>query len=85
MRGWAVHVSRFGIAARGVVFAVVGGFLVAAAVRADPGEARGLGGALAALRDQPYGPWLFAAAALGLMAFGVYGLLLARYRQVRVA
>jgi hypothetical protein len=85
LRKSAVPISRFGIAARGVVFGVVGTFLVIAAVRANPGAARGVGGALAALRQQSYGPALLAAAALGLIAFGLYGLLLAWYRHVRVA
>ena len=38
--------GRFGLAARGVVFTIVGIFLTVAALRCDPSEAAGLGGAL---------------------------------------
>ena len=46
---WAVRAGRFGIAARGFVFCLVGLFLVQAALRYDPSRARGFGGALEAL------------------------------------
>jgi high-affinity Fe2+/Pb2+ permease len=62
-----------GTAARGVVFMVAGFFVVRAAYEFDPKAARGLDGALRALADTPAGPWLLGAAALGLIAFGVYG------------
>jgi hypothetical protein len=78
---WAVRVSRFGIAARGVVFTLIGAFLVVAAVEADPREARGLDGVLQALREQPYGPYLLGVVALGLAAYGAYCLVEARYRR----
>ena len=77
---WAVGLSRFGIAARGVAFALGGVFLVVAAVQADPEEARGLDGVLQTLQNQPFGPYLLGIAALGLIAYGVYCLVEARYR-----
>jgi hypothetical protein len=80
-RRGVVQVSRFGIAARGVVFALVGGFLVIAAVEANPNEARGLGEALASLLAVTAGRVLLGAVALGLVAFGVYELLRARYNR----
>jgi hypothetical protein len=79
---WAVGVSRFGIAARGIVFVLIGVFLVAAARESDPAEARGLDGVLQALRDQPYGPYLLGLAALGLVAYGLYCVVNARYRRI---
>jgi hypothetical protein len=79
---WVEPLGRYGLAARGGVLALVGGFLVAAAWQADPGEARGLGGALEALRAQSYGGFLFGLAAFGLLAFGLYGLAQAAYRRV---
>jgi hypothetical protein len=51
-------------------------------VRYEPQKARGLDGALKTLRDQPYGPYLLGAVALGLVAFGLYGLAEAKYRRV---
>lgn len=79
---WAVAVSQFGLIARGFVFAIVGGFLVLAAIHSNPTEARGLGGALRALQGQAYGSALLAVVAVGLIAFGVYCFVDARYRRI---
>lgn len=83
--GWAVRVSRFGLAARGVVFAIVGAFLAAAGWDANPHEAKGLGQALRYLHHRPYGPWLLGAVALGLVAYGAYEFIRARYRRIEPA
>lgn len=80
--GWVQPVSRFGLIARGIVFVMIGAFLVLAAWQADPQEARGLGGALSTLQAQPYGSFLLGIVALGLLAFGVYSLVEAAYRRV---
>ncbi len=79
---WTVRAGRFGIAARGSVFCLVGLFLVQAALRYDPSRAHGFGGALEALERQPYGPALLGLVALGLIAFGVYSVVEARYRRI---
>jgi hypothetical protein len=81
--GWVVGVSRFGLAARGVVFCLIGWFLARAAAQHDPGEAGGLRESLRALAD--VGRWPFVVVALGLVAYGVYELLNARYRRITVA
>lgn len=83
-RAWVVRVARFGIAARGVVLLLIGAFVVQAAVEFDPSEAQGVGGALRSLEQQPYGSWLLGIVALGLAAYGVYELVRARYRRIRV-
>lgn len=79
---WVVPVCRFGIAARGVTFILIGGFVLLAALHFNPAEARGLGGALEALRLQPWGPVLLGIVALGLAAFGVYGIVEALWRRI---
>jgi uncharacterized protein DUF1206 len=81
-RLWARRAGKLGLAARGVVFVLSGGFLVKAGLEANPGEARGLGGTLDALLAQPAGPWLLALVAAGLIAFGIYSLVEARYRRI---
>lgn len=78
----ATQTGKLGLIARGIVFLMSGWFLIQAALRFDPSQARGLGGALETLAAQPYGPWLLAIVALGLIAFGAYSILLARYRRI---
>ncbi|HEV2149124.1 MAG TPA: DUF1206 domain-containing protein [Longimicrobiaceae bacterium] len=77
-----IWTGRFGMAARGVVFGIVGWFLIMAALHYEPTEAMGLGGALRTLENQPYGPWLLGAVALGLVAYGLFYLVKARYRRI---
>jgi hypothetical protein len=82
---WTTHAGRLGYAARGVVFGVIGVFLIQAALQADPDEARGLGGALETLARQPFGPYLLGAVALGFVAYGVFMFVTARYRRIEPA
>lgn len=79
---WATRSGRFGFAAVGIVFSIIGGFLIVAAIQADPEEAHGLEGALETLIQQPYGPWLLGTVAIGLVAYGIFMLILARYRRM---
>lgn len=80
---WGTRAGQFGIAARGVVVIIIGTFFVQAALQYDPQEAGGLGEALQTLAQQPYGPWLLAVVALGLIAYGLFAaLVLARYRRI---
>jgi hypothetical protein len=81
-REWIVRICAFGIAARGVVFGVVGVLLVQAGLQANPAKARGLGGAMNTLHAQPFGRWLFAGVAAGLAAYGVYCCVKARYGRI---
>ena len=78
-----VGLGRAGMAARGVVFAIIGWLVIQAALRYDPSRAQGLQGALGTLRQAAYGPWLLAAVALGLIAYGIFQLVKARYRVIR--
>ncbi len=78
----AIHTGQLGLASRGIAFLITGWFLIQAALRYDPSEARGLGGALETLASQPYGPWLLGIVALGLVAYGAYSFLQARYRRI---
>ena len=81
-REFILPVSRFGLFARGVAFLLIGGFFIVAAWQQDPGEARGLSGALQALQQQPYGWVLLGLLAIGLVAFGLYSVIESVYRRV---
>lgn len=74
--------GRIGIGARGVVFALIGFFLIQAALRFDPKQVVGLDGALWKLTQQPEGAVLLGVVAIGLMFFGVYSMLSARWLAV---
>jgi len=76
------RVGQIGTAARGIVFGLAGALVVSAAWSFDPKRARGIDGAFRTLLEQPYGRWLTGLAALGLVAFGLFGLAEAKYRKV---
>jgi Domain of Unknown Function (DUF1206) len=76
---WLGHV---GLTARAFVFALVGYFLVRAAVAYSPASAVGVDGALARLRHQTLGPAILGVVAAGLIIFAAYSLLEARYRRL---
>jgi hypothetical protein len=79
---WARPVCRFGLIARGVVWGIIGWFLIRSAMLARSGEIHGIADALSSLRDNAYGPWLLGIVAAGLFAFGVYSVLEAMYRRI---
>jgi hypothetical protein len=80
--GWVLDVGRAGVAARGVVFVVTGIALVRAGAARRPSAASDTGEALATLLSQPYGTALLALTAAGLICYGVWQVLHARYARV---
>jgi hypothetical protein len=78
---WLVGVSRLGIAARGLVFIAIGWLFVRAATQHDPSEAGGIAEGLRTIGR--LGRWPFAAIAVGLIAYGAYQVVNARYRRIR--
>lgn len=79
-----VNISRFGIAARGVVFVMIGFFILQAAKNYDPQKVKGLDGALLTLAQQPFGKVLLTLMALGLIAYAIYLFVQARYRRIKL-
>lgn len=75
-------VCAFGLTARGIVFIIIGIFVLYAAYTVDPDQAGGLADALHWLRDQEFGIALFFVVAAGLFAFGAYSVIEAVWRQV---
>ena len=72
-----------GVTARGAVFGAAGLLLVKAARDYDPNQTQGIDGTLRTVAMQSYGQILLVAAAAGLVAFGVYSFVEARYRKLR--
>jgi hypothetical protein len=75
-------IGSLGHFARGVVFGLIGLFLVRAGWHYDPKETVGLDGALAEIVEQDYGDTLLGRVATGLLAYAVYCFVEARYREV---
>lgn len=78
----ATTAGTAGYAARAVVFALSGAFLLKAGVEHDADEAVGLDGALQEIAQQTYGALLLGVVAAGLFVFGFYSLIEARYRKL---
>ena len=72
LRRPAVKIGVVGLLGRGAVFALVGLFLVRAAVLFDPSEAKGLDAVLQTVAAQPYGRVLLALAVVGILAYAVW-------------
>ncbi|MFE0579874.1 MULTISPECIES: DUF1206 domain-containing protein [unclassified Streptomyces] len=68
--------------ARGAVFTAAGGFVVYAALRYDPGQAKGTDDTMRSFAGTPVGPWLLVVVAVGLMLFGAFSWAMARWREV---
>lgn len=81
---WLVNVSRFGIAARGVVFIAIGFFVLQAAHQYNPDKVRGLDGVLLTFAQQPFGKVFLALTAAGLVAYAVYLFVEARYSRIKI-
>jgi hypothetical protein len=80
---WMTALCRFGITARALVFAALAFLFFTGASRWSPDHMPGLEDALVAIGGWPYGWVLLSATGLGLVAFGVYALILSRYGHIR--
>lgn len=75
--------AQFGVAARGLTLLLIGWVIVIAAWRTDPDGAQGLGQALRMLQDETYGTVMLTMIGAGLICYGLYCLVNARYRRFR--
>ena len=82
---WAVGLSRFGVAARAVVFALLGWAIVVAGWFRDPSEVGTTASSFRTLAAQPggLGRWLLGVTAAGFVAYGFYEIIHARYLHIR--
>lgn len=81
-RKWIDRIGTAGHAARAIVYVLIGILTITAAVQFDPQDAQGLSGAIQTLSQQPFGPYLLILVALGLILFGTYAIVRARYVDV---
>jgi len=78
-RDLAIGLGRFGMAARGVSFLVIGWFVIQAGIHNDPGQVQGFGGAFQFLLHQPFGRLVLGVVALGFVALGLHSFACARW------
>jgi fumarate reductase subunit D len=78
-RDIAIKLGRFGMFARGVIFLIIGWFLVQAGLHHDAGQVQGFGGAFLFLLGQPFGRVVLGIVALGFVALGLHSFACARW------
>lgn len=81
-RRWLPLLGRTAYLGRAAVLLSIATYVARAALEGTPEAARGPGGALRATAGEPYGGVLLAFVAAGLIAFGAYALLEARWRRL---
>lgn len=79
-KAWIEHLGWFGVAARAIVFAIIGGLIIRAGWDYRPSEAGGIEKSLDVIANYAL---IFAIVAAGLIAFGVLQIATARYRRMR--
>lgn len=80
---WPIRISRVGIAGRAVVLVLMGVVLVRrAATSTDAAAQTNSGDSLRLLAALPAGDWLLMLVAAGVIAYGVFQLVQARYRVI---
>ena len=77
---FAKPLGQIGLITRGAIFAIIAYSFVKVAQTNDPGQAKAAGAAIASIQGSS--PTLYALIAGGLIVFGLFSLILARYRVV---
>lgn len=77
-----VVLGRIGYGARGLATLPTGAFLARAGWQTPSSDAHSWAGALQVLEGQPF-EWMLAMIAIGLLAFGLFGLVEAAFRRIR--
>lgn len=76
------RLGQIGITGRAIVLAIIGSFLILSGLTFDPRKVRGISGALREIQEQRDGPWLLVAIAVGLIAYGLYMLIMSWRRRI---
>lgn len=76
--------GRIGYIARGTVIGIIGFLFLKAALNSNASQADGTEGAFKFLQDSGYGPWLMGAVALGLVSYGIFCFVMAKYRPINI-
>lgn len=85
VRTWSERIGVAAYVTKGLIFALLGWFLLQAAIAYDSQKAVGLDGALSRVAQADWGRALLLAVAVGLLAYALFCALEARYRKVGVS
>ena len=77
-----IRAGKIGYVARGVVWLIIGYMFLQAALEANPQEAGGSAKAFQFLESSAYGSFLLGAVAIGLVCYGVFMFMRAKYQPV---
>lgn len=81
---WVLPLARIGHVARGLAYLPLALFVTLAGWRAQSSKVETFGTALEVLERQPGGDLMLGLTAIGLIAFGAYAFVEARFRRIRV-
>ena len=76
-----LNAGKVGYVARGIVWLIISWLLLKATLKSDSGEAADTSGAFTFLENSTYGSYLFGAVSLGLVCYGIYNFIRARYEH----
>ncbi|WP_077622778.1 DUF1206 domain-containing protein [Sediminibacillus massiliensis] len=81
-RHLAKNAGIIGLISRGIVFGLIGFFLIQTAINSNPEQTKGLDGALSELAQKPFGQWLLGGVAIGLILYGIFEIIRGRYEYM---
>jgi len=76
-----VRLGQAGYVARALIVAGIGIAALTAAITYNAAKAKGVDGVLRSFAQTPFGPWLLILVALGLIAFGIFSFLEAKWHR----
>ena len=77
-----IRAGKAGYIARGIVWVIIGWLFLKAAMSSDPQQAGGSSSAFQFLENSSYGSYLLGAVALGLICYGVFMFMRAKYQAI---
>ncbi|WP_439883047.1 DUF1206 domain-containing protein [Pontibacter sp. MBLB2868] len=77
-----IQMGKIGYVARGVVWIVIGYLFLKAAMQSNPEKAGGSGSAFQFLESSSYGSYLLGAVAIGLVFYGIFMFMRAKYQPI---
>ncbi len=75
------NTAYIGLTSRGVLFLIVGYFALQAALDSDPSQTKNTAEVFSFIEQRAYGAWLLGIVAAGLVGYGIYTFMMAKYRQ----